>query len=113
MTIPLTYSLLLPSTNDENLAPRIKTDYKPVHGDVVDGLRAKQKRQQRKVKRTMVALAGWGLMGFMAYLIMYTQPSVPKIWNPYDILGISEVGKPSPCRLRSSSATRSSRRRAD
>jgi len=58
---------------------------------VVADLRAAQKRKQRKVKRTLVALAGWGLMGFMAYLIMTTEPTVAKIWNPYDILGISEV----------------------
>ena len=32
-------------------------------------------------------------MGAMAYLIMTTTPVVNKIWNPYDILGISEVSR--------------------
>lgn len=30
-------------------------------------------------------------MALMGYLIYVTARSVPKIWNPYDILGISEV----------------------
>lgn len=54
-------------------------------------LRAAQKRKQRKIKRALVAVAGWGLMGLMAYLIMTTDPAEQKLWNPYDILGISEV----------------------
>lgn len=35
-------------------------------------------------------------MGAMAYLIMTTTPVVNKIWNPYDILGISEVSRQPP-----------------
>lgn len=58
---------------------------------MVQSLRSAQRRKQRKVKRTIVVLAGWALMGFMVYLIMVTVPTVHKIWNPYDILGISEV----------------------
>lgn len=34
-------------------------------------------------------------MGAMAYLIMTTSPVAHKIWNPYDILGISEVSRPT------------------
>ena len=30
-------------------------------------------------------------MAFMAYLIVVTARTIPKIWNPYDILGISDV----------------------
>jgi hypothetical protein len=30
-------------------------------------------------------------MAFMAYLIYVTARTIPKIWNPYDILGISDV----------------------
>lgn len=30
-------------------------------------------------------------MAGMVYLIMVTQRTVPKLWNPYDILGVSEV----------------------
>lgn len=90
VTLPVTYSLLQSNKEDSHLAPRIKTDYKIRHGDVVSSLRATQKRKQRKVKRALVAIVGWALMGFMGYLIMTTEPVVNKIWNPYDILGISE-----------------------
>jgi translocation protein SEC63 len=90
VTLPLTYTLLRPSTDDDALAPRIKTDYKPEHGDVVQSLRSKQKRSQRRVKRALVAVLGWAIMGAMIYLIMVTQRTVLKIWNPYDILGISD-----------------------
>jgi translocation protein SEC63 len=31
------------------------------------------------------------MMAGMAYLIVVTQRTVPKLYNPYDILGISEV----------------------
>lgn len=91
VTLPLTYSLLRSNKDDNALAPRIKTDYKQKHADIVDGLRNAQKKKQRKIKRAIVALGGWALMAGMAYLIMVTEPAVTKIWNPYDILGISEV----------------------
>ena len=87
----MTYTLLRPSTDEDALAPRIKTDYKPQHGDVVAALRSKQKRKQRRVKRALVVVLGWAIMGAMVYLIMVTQRTVLKIWNPYDILGISDV----------------------
>ncbi|KAH0596081.1 hypothetical protein MHUMG1_05940 [Metarhizium humberi] len=90
VTLPITYNLLQSSKDDSHLAPRIQTDYKIQHGDVVASLRAAQKRKQRKIKRALVAVAGWGLMGLMAYLIMTTDPAEQKLWNPYDILGISE-----------------------
>ena len=31
-------------------------------------------------------------MALMVYLIIVTATTVPKIWDPYDILGISRVG---------------------
>lgn len=87
----MTYTLLRPSTDDDALAPKIKTDYKIQHTDVVEGLRSAQKRKQRRVTRAVVALLGWVVMGGMVYLILNTQRTVAKIWNPYDILGISDV----------------------
>lgn len=94
VTLPLTYSLLKPTGEDDSKAVPVKTDYKHKHADVVSDLRAAQKRKQRRIKRALVAIGGWILMGGMAYLIMNTTPVVNKIWNPYDILGISEVGFP-------------------
>lgn len=39
----------------------------------------------------ITVLVGWATMAFMAYLIYVTARTIPKIWNPYDILGISDV----------------------
>lgn len=91
MTLPLTYTLLRPRRDDDSLAPRIQTSYEAEHGDVVEALRAAQKRKQRRTRRMLAVLLGWVVMGSMAYLIAVTQRAVPKVWNPYDILGISEV----------------------
>lgn len=43
------------------------------------------------MKRALVVVVGWAIMGAMVYLIMVTQRTIIKIWNPYDILGISDV----------------------
>jgi len=91
VTVPLTYSVLKPSTDPGATAPRIKTDYRPEHADLVDVQKKKQKRRERRLKRAITVIAGWAIMAFMAYLIMVTARTIPKIWNPYDILGISEV----------------------
>ena len=80
-----------PSKDDDTLAPRIQTSYKTQHADVVESLRAAQKRKQRRIKRAVVALGGWAVMAGMLYLIAVTARTVPVIWNPYDILGVSEV----------------------
>lgn len=90
VTLPLTYTLVRPSTTDENVAPVIKTDYKTQNADVVESLRSADKKKQRRVGRALFVVAGWIVMAGMAYLIMTTKASVPKIWNPYDILGISD-----------------------
>ncbi|KAL6404097.1 translocation protein SEC63 [Ilyonectria robusta] len=90
VTLPLTYTLVCPSKDDDALAPRIKTDYKTEHAATVDALRTTQKRKQWRVKRAIVVVVGWAVMAGMVYLIMVTQPTVPKLWNPYDILGVSE-----------------------
>ncbi|KAI0128742.1 Sec63 Brl domain-containing protein [Xylariales sp. AK1849] len=90
ITLPLTYNLLRRSTDASALAPRIKSDYKSEHHDIVEAQRATQKRKQRKVKRFIAAVVGWVVMAGMLYLILNTQQSVAKIWNPYDILGVPE-----------------------
>ena len=114
ITFPLTYSLLKPSkgmlppkplqlycgpyaneprtgTDPENTAPRIHSDFKPPHVDLVEGQKRKQKRRERKLKRMIAVTVGYLLMGYMVYLIAVTAKTIPKIWDPYDILGISRV----------------------
>lgn len=90
----MTYSLFKPTGESDTSATPIKTDYKHKHANIVSNLRAAQKRKQRRIKRALVAIGGWVLMGGMAYLIMTTTPVTNKIWNPYDILGVSEVRSP-------------------
>lgn len=91
VTIPLTYSVLKPSSDPAARAPRHKTDFRPPHAEIIDGRRKAQKRKERKLKRGITVILGWGLMALMAYLIVVTARTTPKIWNPYDILGISDV----------------------
>ncbi|KAF1809462.1 hypothetical protein P152DRAFT_158013 [Eremomyces bilateralis CBS 781.70] len=89
ITLPTTYSVLAPSKELENTAPRIQSDFKPEHADLIEGQRRKQKRRERKVKRMMLSVGGWLLMAWMVYLMVVTTRTVPKIWDPYDVLGIS------------------------
>ncbi|KAI9741735.1 MAG: secretory subunit [Cirrosporium novae-zelandiae] len=89
VTIPLTISLLRPTKELENTAPRIKSDFKPDHADLIDGQKRKQKRRERRVKRTITVIIGWALIAYMMYLIITTQRTLPKLWDPYTILGIS------------------------
>ncbi|KAI1188706.1 Sec63 Brl domain-containing protein [Nemania serpens] len=90
VTLPLTYSLLRSSKDPEALAPRIRTTYKPEHADLIQAHAKAHKRKQRKVKRAIAALIGWVIMAGMLYMIVTTQRTTAKIWNPYDILGVSE-----------------------
>ncbi|PMD20256.1 hypothetical protein NA56DRAFT_671394 [Hyaloscypha hepaticicola] len=90
VTIPLTYSVLKPSSDPGATAPRIKTDFRPEHADLIDAQRKAQKRRERKLKRGIAVVVGWATMALMAYLILVTARTIPKIWNPYDILGISD-----------------------
>ncbi|KAF2430766.1 hypothetical protein EJ08DRAFT_588353 [Tothia fuscella] len=89
LTVPTTYSWLRSSSDLESTAPRIKTDYQAEDGEIIDSLKAKQKRKERKIKRMTFSLAGWAMMAFMVYLILVTARTVEKRWDPYDVLGIS------------------------
>jgi translocation protein SEC63 len=90
VTLPLTYTLIRPASAVKKDIPGIKTDYKHKDAEIVESLRRAEKKQHRRVKRALVVLAGWAIMGAMVYLIIVTQRIVPQIWNPYDILGISD-----------------------
>ncbi|KAF4119270.1 translocation protein SEC63 [Geosmithia morbida] len=90
VTLPLTYTLLRRSTDDDEIAPRIRSDFKPEDAATIDSLRNADKRRQRRVKRAIAALIGWAVMAAMAYLIIVTQQTTNQIWNPYDVLGIPD-----------------------
>ncbi|KAI9705222.1 MAG: secretory subunit [Bogoriella megaspora] len=89
VTLPTTYSLVRPSKDLENTAPRIQTDFQPEDAELIDGQKRKQKRKELKIKRMLTTLGGWLLMSYMVYLMIVTARSVPKIWDPYEVLGVS------------------------
>ncbi|KAI4186079.1 MAG: hypothetical protein L6R41_003705 [Letrouitia leprolyta] len=88
ITIPLTYSILKPTKELENTAPRIKSDFKPPDENIIQGQRRKQWRRERRLKRLITVIAGYATMALMLYLIAVTKTTMPKIWDPYDILEI-------------------------
>ncbi|RFU35733.1 hypothetical protein B7463_g597, partial [Scytalidium lignicola] len=90
VTIPLTYSLLKPSSDLGASAPRISSQFRPEHADLIDAEKKAQRKKERRLKRGIAVVVGWAIIGFMAYLIVVTARTTPKIWNPYQILGISE-----------------------
>ena len=75
----------------ENTAPRIKSDFKPEDEDLIQGQKRKQWRKERKLKRIVTVALGYAVMAWMIYLIMVTARTIPTIWDPYNILGISRV----------------------
>ncbi|ORY09806.1 Sec63 Brl domain-domain-containing protein [Clohesyomyces aquaticus] len=89
VTIPVTYSLLKPSKELESTATRIASDFKPEHADIIDGQRKKQKRRERRLKRFLFSVGGWLTIAWMIYLMAVTARTIPKIWDPYDVLGVS------------------------
>ncbi|KAF2274664.1 uncharacterized protein EI97DRAFT_459944 [Westerdykella ornata] len=89
VTIPVTYSLLKPSKKLESTAARIESDFTPEHDDLIEGQRKKQKRRERRLKRFVVSVAGWAIMAWMVYLTIVTTRTIPKIWDPYEVLGVS------------------------
>jgi len=91
VTLPVTYSALKPSTELENTAPRIKSDFKTKDADFVDNQRSKQKKKERRVKRLALATFGWLFIILNIYLMINTKRTTPKIWNPYEILDVSLV----------------------
>lgn len=75
----------------ENTGTRIDSDFVPEHADLIQGQRKKQKRLERRIKRGILMVAGWALNAAMIYLILVTARITPKIWDPYDVLGVSRV----------------------
>ncbi|KAL2824146.1 Sec63 Brl domain-containing protein [Aspergillus cavernicola] len=89
VTLPLTYNLLKPSKELENTAPRIRSGFKPEHEDLIEAQKRKRLRKERRIKRIVTVVLGYGIMAYMAYLIVVTARATPKIWDPYEILGVA------------------------
>jgi len=89
VTIPLTYNVLKPSTDLEQTAARIDSDFKPKDADLIEAQKKKRKRKHRKTKRIITVILGYTFMAYMSYLIYTTQRTATKLWDPYDILGVS------------------------
>ncbi|KAJ5624978.1 hypothetical protein N7510_001287 [Penicillium lagena] len=89
VTLPLTYNLLKPSKELENTAPRIKSDFKPQHGDLIEAQKRKRLRKERRIKRIVTVILGYLVMAWMVYLILVTARTTPKLYDPYEILGIA------------------------
>ncbi|KDN71356.1 putative DnaJ domain-containing protein [Colletotrichum sublineola] len=90
VTLPLGYTLIFPSKDIEAKAPRIQSDFKPENVDLIDKQRKAYQKKQRRIVRVIAVLLGLGVMAGMVYLILHVKSVTPKIWNPYDILGISD-----------------------
>jgi translocation protein SEC63 len=78
-------------TELESTAPRIQSNFKPEDADLIQGQKKKQRRKERRLKRFLAVVAGYCVMGYMAYLIAVTARTIPQIWDPYNILKISRV----------------------
>lgn len=89
VVVPLTYNVLKPGTDLENTATRIQSDYKPKDEEIIQAQRRTQKKKERKTKRIAAVVFGYLFMAYMIYLIVTTQRITPRIWDPYDILGVS------------------------
>ncbi|KAJ5883320.1 uncharacterized protein N7473_010206 [Penicillium subrubescens] len=89
VTLPLTYNLLRPSKELENTAPRITSDFKPKHADLVEAQKRKRLRKERRIKRIITVIVGYVVMAWMVYLILVTARTVAKLYDPYEILGVS------------------------
>lgn len=91
VTLPLTYSLLRAPADASKLAKagHIDSSFRPENADIIDTQRAKQRRKERRFKRTLIAGAGWLVMAYMGYLMYITVRTAPQIWNPYEILEVA------------------------
>jgi translocation protein SEC63 len=78
-------------TELENTAPRITSDFKPEHADLVEAQKRKRLRKERRIKRIITVIVGYVVMAWMVYLILVTARTVAKLYDPYEILGVSRV----------------------
>jgi translocation protein SEC63 len=91
VTLPLTYVLFSRARDQTASVARIQSDFRPKHSDLVDAQRKTEKKKQRKLWLYAAVAVGWVVIGYMLYLMQTTEVPSQKLWNPYDILEISEV----------------------
>ena len=91
MLPPRAYLLTDTYAELENTGTTIESNFTPEHADLIQGQRKKQKRAERRTKRGVLMLGGWSLNALMMYLIWVTARTVTKIWDPYEVLGVSRV----------------------
>ena len=89
VTVPLTYNVLKPSTELEQTAAHIESDFKPKDEDLIQAQKKRQRRKERKLKRIVAVIFGWISMAYLAYLVYNSEQTRIKLWDPYDILGVS------------------------
>lgn len=89
VTLPLTYNVLKPATDLEHTAARVDSDFKPQDDELIQAQRRKQKRKVRKTKRMITVVLGYIVMAYLIYTISVTQRTLPKLWDPYEVLGVS------------------------
>jgi translocation protein SEC63 len=87
----LTYNVFKADTNVEAAAAPAEYNYKTEDEDLIQESKRKAKRKERKLKRILAATLGYLVMSGMVYLIIVTARITPRIWDPYDILGVSRV----------------------
>ncbi|RMD39210.1 hypothetical protein DV735_g5919, partial [Chaetothyriales sp. CBS 134920] len=89
VTIPLTWNVLKPSTELEQTAGRIESNFKPKDERLIEEQRQRQKKKARKTKRIIAVVLGWLTMAYLLYLVFNAEQTRVKLWDPYDILGVS------------------------
>ena len=91
VTVPLTWNILKPSTELEQTAVKIESDFKPKDDDLIQAQRRRQRKKERKTKRIIAVVLGWATMFYLGYLVYNAEQTRVKLWDPYDILGVSRV----------------------
>ena len=94
ITLPLTYNVFKADTNVEAAAAPAQYDYKPADEDLIQESKRNAKRRERKLKRMLAAALGYVVMAGMIYLIIVTARITPKLYDPYEVLGVSRVCLP-------------------
>ena len=94
VTIPLTYNVLKPSSELEQTAAKVQSDFKSKDDDLIQAQKRRQKRKDRKTKRIIAVALGWASMCYLGYLVYNSEQTRVKLWDPYDILGVSRVRSP-------------------